>query len=247
MTEAIPAATIVLFRNRAEGPPELLMVERAATMAFAGGAMVFPGGRVDPGDVALAALQAPEIEDGAYRIAAIRETLEEAGIAIAFDPPPSPEETHAMRARLHDGEAIGGVLGEHSLVLDDLIPFARWLPAHAHMRIFDTLFYVAALPPGSPEPAVDATENVTARWTTAAELLAAADRGDAHIIFPTRRNLERLARYMSFADAVADAARHPVRAITPYAEEREGGMHLCIPDDLGYPVTSELMTAALRG
>jgi 8-oxo-dGTP pyrophosphatase MutT (NUDIX family) len=247
MTEAIPAATIVLFRDRAGRAPELLMVERAAAMAFAGGAMVFPGGRVDPGDVALAAIQAPHIADGAYRIAAIRETLEEAGIAIGFDPPPSPEEARAMRVRLHDGEAMGAVLGEHRLALDDLTPFARWLPAHAHMRIFDTLFYVAALPPGSPEPAVDATENVAARWTTAADVLAAADRGDAHIIFPTRRNLERLALYGGFADAVADTARHPVRAITPYAEEREGGMHLCIPDDMGYPVTSEPMTEALRG
>lgn len=247
MTEAIPAATIVLFRDRASGPPELLMVERAATMAFAGGAMVFPGGRVDPGDAALAELYAPDMDDAAARIAAIRETLEEVGIVIGLDPLPSAAESSAMRQRLHDGETIGAILGDRRIDLDALIPFARWLPAHAHMRIFDTHFYIAALPPGSPEPVVDATENVTARWTTAADVIAAGDRGDAHIIFPTRRNLERLAGYASFADAVADARAHPVRTITPFAEEREGGTHLCIPDDLGYPVTSELMTAALRG
>ncbi|RHW18882.1 NUDIX domain-containing protein [Sphingomonas gilva] len=247
MSEPIPAATTVLFRDRADGPPELLMVERAATMAFAGGAMVFPGGRIDPGDRRLAELHAPDIEDAAARIAAIRETLEEAGIAVGLDPLPSIDQCRAMRGRLHDGEAMSAVLGDHRLALGELVPFARWLPAHAHMRIFDTLFYIAAAPPGSSEPVVDATENVAARWTTAADLLAEADRGEARIIFPTRRNLERLARYASFADAVADARAHPVRAITPYAEEREGGMHLCIPDDLGYPVTSELMTGALRG
>lgn len=247
MTEAIPAATIVLFRDRASGPPELLMVERAATMAFAGGAMVFPGGRIDPGDIVLAGLHAPDLDDAPARIAAIRETLEEAGIAVGLDPLPSAEECCAMRARLHDGETMGAVLGDRTLDLGALVPFARWLPAHANMRIFDTLFYIAALPPGSPEPVVDATENVTARWTTAADVLAAADAGTAHIIFPTRRNLERLARYADFADAVVDAAAHPVRAITPFAEEREGGLHLCIPDDVGYPVTSELMTGALRG
>ena len=247
MTEAIPAATIVLFRDRAGAAPELLMVERAATMAFAGGAMVFPGGRVDPGDSVLAELVAPELADGAARIAAIRETLEETGIAIGFDPLPPTDERRAMRARLHDGDALGAILGDRRLALDGLVPFARWLPAHAHMRIFDTLFYIAALPPGSPEPVVDATENVTACWTTASDVLAAADAGTAHIIFPTRRNLERLARYASFADAVADARAHPVRAITPFIEEREGGPHLCIPDDAGYPVTSEPMTAALRG
>lgn len=247
MTQAIPAATVVLFRDCASGPPELLMVERAATMAFAGGAMVFPGGRIDPGDALLAELIAPDVADGAARVAAIRETLEEAGIAIGFDPLPSTEDFRAMRARLHDGETMGAIMGDHALALDSLIPFARWLPAHANMRIFDTLFYIAALPPGSPEPVVDATENVAARWTTAADVLAAADAGTSHIIFPTRRNLERLARYGSFADAVADARAHPVRTITPFIEEREGGPHLCIPDDAGYPVTSEPMTAALRG
>ena len=51
---AIPASTLVLFRERS-GAPELLMVERARAMVFAGGALVFPGGRIDPGDHALAA------------------------------------------------------------------------------------------------------------------------------------------------------------------------------------------------
>ena len=51
----IPAATLVVFRET-PGLPELLMVERAKAMAFAGGAMVFPGGRIDPEDHALAAL-----------------------------------------------------------------------------------------------------------------------------------------------------------------------------------------------
>ena len=48
-TPAIPAATLVVFRERAGTTPELLMVERAKEMRFAAGALVFPGGRVDPG------------------------------------------------------------------------------------------------------------------------------------------------------------------------------------------------------
>jgi hypothetical protein len=66
------------------------------------------------------------------------------------------------------------------------------------------------------------------------------------IIFPTRRNLERLARFGSFADAAADAQAHPPRIVTPWIERRDGADHLCIPDDLGYPVTSERLDRAIR-
>ena len=77
----IPAATIVVFRDRAGQPPELLIVERAAGMAFAGGALVFPGGRIDPGDHALGAALPGDADENAARVAAIRETIEEAGVA----------------------------------------------------------------------------------------------------------------------------------------------------------------------
>ena len=48
---AIPAATLVIMRPSGNGgPDEILMVKRASNMAFAAGAVVFPGGRVDPDD-----------------------------------------------------------------------------------------------------------------------------------------------------------------------------------------------------
>ena len=84
--DAIPAATLVVMRERGDGPPDLLMVERTAGMAFAGGAMVFPGGRIDDDDRALAAGFAEP--DAAACIAAIRETLEETGIAVGLAPGP---------------------------------------------------------------------------------------------------------------------------------------------------------------
>ena len=115
------------------------------------------------------------------------------------------------------------------------------------MRIFDTRFYLARLPRDAPDPVVDDTENVRVFWATAQAVLDDADAGRVRIIFPTRRNLERLARFASFEDAAADAARHPIRTVTPWAEDRDGVSHLCIPDDLGYPVTSEPITSAMRG
>ena len=245
---AIPAATAVIFREGAGAAPELLMVERAAKMVFAAGAMVFPGGRIDPGDHMLAVAMGGD-DDLAARIAAIRETIEEAGLAIGVAGALDAGRIAAMRATLHAGATMGEALADQGAALDptQLVPFARWRPAHAHMRIFDTRFYLARLPADAPPPTVDATENVRLVWATAQAVLEASDRGEMAIIFPTRRNLERLAQFGSFADAVADAARHPVTTVTPWAEERCGRQHLCIPEGIGYPVTSEPIDSAMRG
>lgn len=237
----IPAATVVVMRDVVGGMPELLMLERAQTMAFAGGALVFPGGRIDAGDHVLAADDAD-----AAKIAAIREAIEEAGVAVGVAPAPRPQALATMREALHDGAAILEALGDHRLVLDALVPFARWLPRGVTHRVFDTYFFLARMPDDAPEPSVDATENSRLFWMTAQGVLAEAAAGRAKIIFPTRRNLERLACYGSFAEAAADAVRFPIRTITPWIEERDGSDHLCIPDDLGYPITSEPMTRAVR-
>ena len=63
--------------------------------------------------------------------------------------------------------------------------------------------------------------------------------GSDHAIFPTKRNLERLARFATIDEARADAALHSLDTIIPWVEERDGEPHVCIPADRGYPVTSE--------
>lgn len=252
MTEAknaVPAATLVIFRERGAGAPELLMVERAKAMAFAGGATVFPGGRVDPGDHALAALFDGDADEIAGKIAAIRETIEEAGIPVGIVPLPDLAALSALRAALHAGVAFGLALAEGGFALDTaaLVPFARWLPKHPEIRVFDTRFYLARLPEGAPDPVVDDTENVRVFWATAQAVIDDAEVGRQHVIFPTRRNLDRLAQYGSFADARADALAFPVRTVSPWIEDRDGVPHLCIPDDLGYPVTTQVMANVKRG
>lgn len=249
MTESespIPAATLVVMRERDDGAPELLIAERAAAMRFAGGALVFPGGRIDPGDHALAALHPGRAEDLAARIAAIRETLEETGLAVGIDA--EVDALPAMRDALHSGSSLGEVLERFGarLELGALVPFARWLPRGVKHRVFDTRFYLARCPAGVCDPDPDGGENVRAFWASAQAVLDSADAGAATIIFPTRRNLERLALFASFADACADAEAHAVRTITPWVEHRDGGEHLCIPDDLGYPVTAEPLDRAVR-
>jgi 8-oxo-dGTP pyrophosphatase MutT (NUDIX family) len=248
MDEIIPAATVVLMRDRPYAPPELLMVERAAQMRFAGGAWVFPGGRVDPGDRVLAATLRGDPVIDAARIAAIREAVEEVGVAPGISGL-TERALRTLRAALLDGVPIGVALEQVGAQLDAaaLVTFARWLPRGVHHRIFDTHFFLARWQPDMPEPRVDRTENSRLHWISAADALASADRGDTRIIFPTRRNLERLARFASYAEAIADAAHFPVRTVTPWREVRDGVEQLCIPDDLGYPVTSEPMTSAMRG
>jgi 8-oxo-dGTP pyrophosphatase MutT (NUDIX family) len=81
MSEVLEAATVILVRDGERGL-ETLMLRRNSKLAFAGGMWVFPGGRVDPGDrVGLA----PDDDLGAARRAAVREALEETGLAITED------------------------------------------------------------------------------------------------------------------------------------------------------------------
>lgn len=248
-TSAIPAATLVLFRPGAGGP-EHLFVERAATMAFAAGAVVFPGGRVDGGDVALAA-HYPELDadDAAARIAAIRETLEEAGLLVGSRTLLDAAATERMRRQLLDGMPFADVLAGAgvTLNLDTLVPFARWWPKLHASRIFDTRFYIARADPNAAEATVDETENVRLFWARAADALAAADAGRISMIFPTRRNLERLAQFSDFAAAERQARAIAPDTIHPWVEDRDGERYLCIPEDRGYPVCMERLETAARG
>ncbi len=80
MAEAVPAATVVLLRDAPEAGLETLMVRRSSKLEFAGGMWVFPGGRIDPGDIP---------PDGdvieAARRAAVREAHEEADLVVDAD------------------------------------------------------------------------------------------------------------------------------------------------------------------
>jgi len=71
-----PASTVVIVRDGDDGV-ETLMLRRNADVKFAGGAWVFPGGRVDEADYAAAA-----DEEHARRLAAVRECMEEAGLDV---------------------------------------------------------------------------------------------------------------------------------------------------------------------
>ncbi len=251
--DRIAAATVIVFRNAGDGnPPELLMVTRSRRMTFAGGAAVFPGGRVDPADYDLAANLDTMLppDEAAHRVAAIRETLEETGLAIGVTGNVDAAIAQAARAMLLESGTLAPVLAAMGwqIDLDAVLPFARWFPKNERLpRLFDTRFYLANLGTGAVDIAVDQTENTKLYWITARGALEAAERGDLSIIFPTRRNLERLAQFTDFAAAAQDCARFPVQTIIPRIAEEDGQRWLCIPEDAGYPVTREPLGDVLRG
>lgn len=252
-TDGIPAATVVIFRNAADGgPPEILMTIRSREMVFAGGMAVFPGGRVDPADFDLGArIGGPlDPEEAAHQIAVVRETLEETGLVIGLTGEIDADKARAARRFLQETGELEPVLDHFgwALDLDQLVPFARWFPKNERIpRVYDTRFYLADLGTGAVEIEADLSENTHLFWVSAQGALDAAAAGDIKIIFPTRRNLERLALFDSFEDAKAQAEAIPVRTITPFMGERGGATWLEIGEDLGYPVTGEPLDSVARG
>jgi 8-oxo-dGTP pyrophosphatase MutT (NUDIX family) len=253
--QGIPAATIIIFRNAPDGgAPEVLMTVRSRNMTFAGGMAVFPGGRVDPADYALgeamAAAHALALDEAAHQIAAVRETLEETGLALGLAGDIDAASATAARAMLAETGALAPVLDAFGWRLDlgQITPFARWFPKNENIaRVYDTRFYLADLGTGAVEVSIDHAENTQLFWTSAQGALDAAERGEIKLIFPTRRNLERLALFASYEEARAQAEAIPVKTIVPQVVEDGGKPWLTILGDAGYPVTAELLETVARG
>lgn len=245
--DAIPAATLILVREQSSGAPELLMVERAEGMAFAAGAWVFPGGRIDEADERLGL--ALGLKDGGARVAAVREAIEETAIPVGLSPLPSPDLAAQLQRELLNGAEIDALLDQNGLELDLelFVPLARWVPKFHAKRRFDTLFFLARAPDGDWVPNVVERECTGAHWVTAEEVLDRDRSGGLQLIFPTRRTLERLAQHRSFDAMVADARAHAIEPISPWVDEVEGERFIAIPEDIGYPVTRERLEGLWRG
>lgn len=255
--DGIPAATIIIFRNCPDGgAPQILMTVRAREMAFAGGMAVFPGGRVDPADFALgeeiAATHGGDLtaDEAAHQIAAIRETLEETGLALGLSGDITAERANAARLMLEERNELAPVLAAFDWTIDlsQIVPFARWFPKNERIpRVYDTRFYLANLGTGAVDVSTDNSENTRLFWVSAKGALDMAESGEIKLIFPTRRNLERLALFASFEEAKAQAEAIPVRPIVPQVDTSSGKPMLTIMEDAGYPITAELLETVARG
>jgi 8-oxo-dGTP pyrophosphatase MutT (NUDIX family) len=248
---ARPAATIVLMRDGAEGL-ELFMVVRHHAIDFASGALVFPGGRVEDSDFALAGDRefcpnpdALTTEAMGFRLAAIRETFEECGVLLAR-PRHAPDligaaalmavET-AHRAALAKGEVtFRDVLAAHDLLpaTDLLTHFAHWITPRNQPKRYDTHFFLAVAP--AEHLAIhDGEESVDSVWITPRRVLSDTASGRFKLVFATQMNLTKLATFESAAEAMAAAPGAGVVTVLPEVVRLEGHRRLLrIPIEAGY-------------
>ena len=231
------AATVLLVRD---DPFEVLMVRRAARQVDAFSAsLVFPGGVVDPEDRAgvwsdlVDGDEELDEAESALRIAACRETFEEAGILLA-------NRTPAGRpAAAQSFDTVVRAAGVR-LTLDRLVPFGHWITPAVAARRFDTHFYLCR----APDDAVavcDGRETVALEWVSPRALL---DRGNASgpgtIPFPTRMNLKRLAESADVESALAAARARPRFTVEPRPERLGDRLVITIPAEAGYGVTEDV-------
>jgi len=255
----VPAATVMLLRDGDDGM-EVFMIVRRHSIDFASGALVFPGGKVEASDAdptwaEFAPLDAAPAER-ANIVAAARETFEEAGLVLArkrgaqgiIDPSEAYRLTERHRPAILAGDASFRdlIAGEGlALATELMVPFAHWITPEGMPKRFDTFFYLVAAP--VEQLALhDGVEAVDGLWIAPQRALREADAGTLPIVFPTKMNLQKLARYRTVAETVAASRSHPPVTVMPRIEQTETTHTLHIPEAAGYGVTSVTINGPLR-
>ena len=218
------AATVLLVRDGADGL-QVFMVVRHHQIEFAAGALVFPGGKVDPEDYELAGDDAEK----AARVAAIRETYEECGVLLARTLGGGPIALAADKRPFRTRLQMDGL----EPALEALIPFAHWITPPILPKRFDTRFYVVAAP-ADQQALHDGSEAVDSMWIEPRRALDEATRGLRTLVLPTRLNLELLAQSATAAEAIAAATSRRVAPVEPLATKTASGYRLTIPLEAGY-------------
>jgi len=244
------AATVILTRA-GEGGPEVYLLHRQRSMAFAAGMCVFPGGGVDERDSdAAIGWAGPSPQEWADQLgctperaralvcAAVRETFEESGVLLAG---PSADEVvadvsgddwEADRQALESRElALTELLQRRGLVLrtDLLGPWAAWTTPVFEPRRYRTWFFVAELPEGQLTRDVS-TESTAVMWLPAAEAVEQVEAGQLAMMPPTYLNCLELAQLAGPDEALAATRGRRVEMFTPSIEAVDGGYAMTMLD-----------------
>jgi len=254
------ATTLMLLRDRPGGGVEVLLIQRHAESRFGGGDFVFPGGKIASDDMPEdAAASCVGLTPGAakarlgnvtsagealaYWAGAIRETFEEVGILLAYEPDGTLLRLNdRTRARFEDHRwacqrnpiEFWNMLEAERLRLatDRLVYFAHWITPEENPIRFDTRFFAAEVPPDQ-EAIADNQEIVAIRWLSPAEALAARRRGEISLRFPTIKNLG-LVRGRSVRRVLAGLAGRSVPTIRPRVIGEGPDRQVLLPGDAGW-------------
>ncbi|GAB3939391.1 hypothetical protein GCM10029976_055490 [Kribbella albertanoniae] len=234
-SEPRPASTVILLRDTPAGP-EVYLLRRQLSMAFAAGMTVFPGGRVDPTDATVAdswsgpppawfasRLGCSSEMASAYVAAAVRETFEESGVLLAGPSSSSVvadtsgDDWEADRVALETRSlGFADFLHRRGLVLraDLLGAWAHWITPEFEPKRYDTAFFVAALPAGQITRDVTSESDQVA-WLRPAAAVAAVESGDILMLAPTYQSCADLTPYGDVASALSAAGDREIPVILP--------------------------------
>jgi 8-oxo-dGTP pyrophosphatase MutT (NUDIX family) len=252
------AATVILARQVDPASFECFMVRRHVSSDFAPDVYVFPGGKVDPDDrdpsllrhIESDILRPTEVDftdgDLGYRIAALRELFEEAGVVLAVDStgtmvrvtPDAAERYAEYRGRLRSGATTLQAIAEQEGIRYTpgmLIPFSRWITPTTFPRRYDTRFFMALQPEGQ-EPLHDDVETTAGRWIAPAAALELYRQGEFPLVFATEKHLERLASYPSLSAVIQTVRPDDLQPVMPRPVDRNGVTEFLLPGDEGYAV-----------
>lgn len=211
----IDSASILVIRdNEKTGALEVLMVKRHAEINFAGGAYVFPGGKVDPGDLELSnMISSFPVGYSELTHTAFREVFEESGLLVGRG-----ENVEAFRSGLLNGDiSFADFIKQADVTfnVEDLVPFARWVTPRVYPRRFDTRFFLARAPKGQ-QASPDFQETVDVVWGEPIDFI---DKYRSDLMFPTMMNLKLLAEAGTVDEAITQARARKIITVEPTIED----------------------------
>ncbi|WP_417318016.1 NUDIX hydrolase [Emcibacter sp.] len=242
--EPIDSATVILVRDGYAGL-EVLMGQRHGEIQFAGGALVFPGGKVDPRDEKAELEMAASRDEGlpeqfqGLRFTAIREVFEETGLIIGKkDGKPLDEELRQSidrdyRNLVHyEGMCLLDFLRETGIQpdLDAIVPFAHWITPVVQPKRYDTRFFICEAPEGQTASA-DGQEILEVTWASPQEII---DRADGTLMFPTLMNLNKISGYGSVRELFEETAKSKIVTVLPEIKKNKKGDIRIIAEEAGY-------------
>lgn len=238
------ASTVCIVREAAQ--LEVMMVRRTLDARFMPGMWVFPGGAIDDTDANPPPAFGPPPVD-VWRVAALREMIEETGIWLTSDG----TEEHGVTE-----DAFADVI-ESGATLDParLIYFANWITPAVFPIGFDTRFFLAHVD-SDTEGAIDGDELIDLAWVPAAEVIDRERRGDWDLAYPTRQTLALLSNERS-VETLTSRLRSidKVEPVQPRLLVSDSEVRLITPDEAEWdeaeaaqadPTILQRMTAVLE-